>query len=123
MKKSRPIIWTKEARELLYAQLVHQFGAYATWGKSASPGNGQDAAFDDFCRGFAKIIGANSGDAVRHQIAFALPISGKAHWDKSLSRNAIMNLCPAMQSGFITVAQLPNLEATPGKYKRRSDNV
>ena len=115
-------IWTGEARRLLYARVVELFGTYAKWEKSASPGRGLDRAFEKFCKDFAKVVGANSGDAVQHQIRFALPETANgSYWEPSLAPNAILNKAAAIEVGFIRRGQISTLLAVGGKPPSRGE--
>jgi hypothetical protein len=107
----QPAIWTGGARRLLYRRLVKLFGPYDQWKKTASPGGGKDTKFDEFCDGFAKVVGANSGDAVKHQIRFALPETQSGSTWESQAQNAILNKAAALEAGFIKDKHLPNLRA------------
>ena len=72
MGKNRGVrIWTAAAHNLLYQELVKRFGKLPEWTTNNRPGRGLDLEYDLFCESFAKIIGADSGDAVKQQIAFA----------------------------------------------------
>jgi hypothetical protein len=115
------IIWTRAARDLLFETLVAKFGPHSTWEKATSPGKGQDAAFEDFCQQFADVVGASSGEAVKHQIAWGTPtpVGGKEHnWsDPGRAANAIRNLAAALDAEFIRSKDLPKLFAE-GRYAR-----
>ena len=67
MKK---FIWTLKNRTLLYEILVERFGPFSTWNKTAYP-EGKKEEFYELLTAFAKIVGANSADAVQQQIAWA----------------------------------------------------
>jgi hypothetical protein len=54
--------------------LVTLFGPHLEWDTSSRPGRGLDEQYDLFCEDFAKTIGAKSGNAVKHQVSFALPL-------------------------------------------------
>jgi hypothetical protein len=105
----RKVIWTRAASDLLYETLVERFGAYKEWEKRTSPGRGLDDKYHEFCKVFAKTVGANSGDAVEHQIAFALPIpDGSVHtWDPGQARVAILNIASAFHAGFLSNTDFP----------------
>ena len=110
---NKKLIWTPEARWLLYSQLVRRFGPLAGW-------NGKPDGYDAFCSHFAEIMAASSAEAVNMQIRFAFPVKRKAHWKQGHAHNAILNLAAALQAGFILFSDLPDLEATPAaKQKRR----
>jgi hypothetical protein len=108
--------WTYEARELLYSQLVARFGPHKDWETSARPGRGLNEEYDLFCENFAKTIRSKSGNAVKHQISFALPIpeGGTRYWAQGHARSAILNLAAAFQAGFVEAFAFPSLIATPG---------
>src|SRR5262245_47229862 len=74
---ARENVWTGEARRVLYQQLVKRFGPLKSWKNVSSPGGKLDEQFEKFCTTFADAIGAKSGDAVQHQIRFALPETSK----------------------------------------------
>jgi hypothetical protein len=99
---------------LLFERLVEEFGLSLDLGKSSSPGNGKDRKFDEFCQTFSKSVGAESGEAVKMQIAFGSPIAreGTSHWKPGHARNAILCLASAFEAGFITNADFPKLTAS-----------
>ncbi|MEO1475730.1 MAG: hypothetical protein AAFS13_05055 [Pseudomonadota bacterium] len=108
----KPTIWTSEARKLLYQRLVARFGPSSSWETTGSPGNGLDDAFEEFCIAFAAVVGAKSGDAVKHQIIFAMPELGEgSEWTRH-AQTAILNKAYAMEEGFIEDRDLPVLSAT-----------
>jgi hypothetical protein len=107
----QPEIWTGEVRRVLYARLVRQFGPSIKWKKASSPGRGLDEEFEKFCEAFAHAMGAKSGDAVRHQIRFALPETEHGSTWGRHAQTAILNKAAALETGFITDSQLPNLTA------------
>jgi hypothetical protein len=120
MATQRKVIWTRAARDLLFETVVAKFGPYSTWKKAGSPGGGQDSAFDDFCQTFASTIGANSADAVKHQIAWGTPtpFGGVHDWtNQGHAAVAILNLAAALDAGFIRSKDLPKLLAE-GRYER-----
>jgi hypothetical protein len=106
-----PAIWTGEIRRVLYSRLIQLFGSYSTWQKTSSPGGDQDAAFDEFCSAYAAAVGAKSGDAVKHQIRFALPESEHGSTWERHAQTAILNKAAALEAGFIEDKHLPNLLA------------
>jgi hypothetical protein len=94
---------------------VEEFGPLDSWEKSNSPGRGLDQRFEQFCDDFAKAMGAKSGDAVQHQIRFAMPESHRgSKWDRH-AQTAIMNKAAALEMGFIDDKHLPILEAVGRK--------
>ena len=106
-----PDIWTGDVRRVLYKQLVKNFGAYETWKKSSSPGSNLDKQFDEFCEAFARAVGAKSGEAVQHQIRFAMPETSKgSNWDRH-AQTAILNKAAALEAGFIDDKHLPKIHA------------
>lgn len=106
-------VWTREAYDLLYRQLVLKFGPYNSWENITSPGKEQSAEFERFCELFAQTIGANSARAVQHQISWSLPIPAdqKRDWPPSRARNAILNMAAAFNAGFIDNTAFPHLIA------------
>jgi hypothetical protein len=70
-----------------------------------------DAQYDAFCDAFAIVVGANSGDAVKHQIAFALPSTSRGSTWKEQAQTAILNKAAALEAGFIVNKHLPELLA------------
>jgi hypothetical protein len=114
-----PAIWTGDARRLLYGRLVKLFGPYDQWKKTSSPGGGKDTEFDEFCDGFAKVVGANSGDAVKHQVRFALPETQSGSTWGGQKQNAILNKAAALEAGFIRDKHLPNLLAVGPPAKKK----
>jgi hypothetical protein len=116
----QPEIWTGDLRRVLYKRLVQQFDASDTWEKTSSPGRGRDNDFNQFCEVFAKAIGAKSGNAVKHQIRFAMPETEHgSNWGRH-AQTAILNKAAALEMGFINDGQLPNLVAV-GKGKRERE--
>jgi hypothetical protein len=96
----------------LYKRLVERFGPSDEWEKTSSPGRGLDADFDKFCKVFAQAVGAKSGDAVKHQIRFAMPETAHGStWEQGHAQTAILNKAAALEAGFIKDSQLPNLVA------------
>jgi hypothetical protein len=107
----QPDIWTGDVRRVLYKRIVKEFGPLEKWEKAHSPGRGLDQQFGEFCDAFAKAVGAKSGDAVQHQIRFAMPESSQgSNWDRH-AQTAIMNKAAALEAGFIEDKDLPNLKA------------
>ena len=107
----QPDIWTGDVRRLLYGRLVKEFGPFEKSEKANSPGRGLDQQFKEFCDAFAKAVGAQSGEAVEHQIRFAMPeISQGSTWGRH-AQTAIMNKAAALEGGFIEDKHLPNLQA------------
>jgi hypothetical protein len=70
-----------------------------------------DARFDKFCDVFAAAVGAKSGDAVKHQIRFAMPETERGSTWKRHAQTAILNKSAALEMGFISDSQLPDLVA------------
>src|SRR5947209_4004395 len=106
-----PEIWGGEIRRVLYRRLVAQFGPYATWTKSSSPGREHDASFEEFCETFARAVGAKSGKAVQHQIRFAMPETSKGSTWGRQTQTAILNKAAALEAGFIEDKHLPDVIA------------
>jgi len=87
------------------------FGPASTWENTGSPGRNLDVEFEDFCAAFARVVGAKSADAVKHQIRFAMPEAGSgSNWGRH-AQTAILNKAHAMEAGFIEDKDLPNLAA------------
>ena len=109
MEKARKIIWTRAAMELLYEAVVTRFGPYKTWEKASSPGRGLDDEYHKFCAMFASVAGSKSGEAVEHQIAWAMPIprGSVRDLDASYGRQFILNTACAYYGGFISNADFP----------------
>jgi hypothetical protein len=105
---TKQVIWTAAARQLLFERLVAEFGPYSVWAGSGSPGRGLDKRYREFLEAFAIVTNANSADAVQHQIMFAVPVRGRAHWSGGHQRSAVMNLAAALSAGFIVQADLPD---------------
>ena len=100
---ARPTIWTPSVRLALYERLTTVFGPYETWAYATRPGKDLNDVFEKFCTDFAATFGATSGEAVVHQIMFAIapgPLEG------GLNRNAILNKAAAFEAGFITNGHL-----------------
>jgi hypothetical protein len=100
-------IWTTVAYQLLYEQLVCRFGPHKDWASTHPPG------YWEFCAVFAELVGANSAQAVSHQIQFALGVRGDSehHWKSGHARNAILNMSAAFWAGFIDNSYFPSLVA------------
>ena len=108
---AKRLIWSGEARRLLYRRLVEEFGPLDDWEKSNTPGRDLDAAFNDFCSAFAQVVGAASAEAVKHQIRFAMPESAEGSlWEQQV-QTAIGNKAAALEEGFIGDKHLPHLYA------------
>jgi len=110
---------------MLYEQLIKRFGPFAQWTESRLPGRGLNDQFLEFCDDAARFVGANSGEALRKQLEFAMPIrpGHKQHWGPSpkgktpgLARVAILNIAAALETGFITNSMLPSIEATGPRF-------
>jgi len=115
MGKNRGVrIWTAAAHNLLYQELVKRFGKLPEWETNNRPGRGLDFEYDLFCESFAKIVGADSGDAVRQQIAFArqetLP---NVKSSRSMVSNFVLNKAAAYHAGFILFANFPGVSSAP----------
>lgn len=115
----RPEIWSGDVRRLLYRRLGKLFGPSEKWEKGGSPGRGLDPEYEEFCTGFAEVVGAKSGDAVKHQIRFAMPESEHGSTWGRHAQTAILNKAAALETGFIKDSQLPNLRAV-GRLKKKS---
>src|SRR5271170_382211 len=95
----QPEIWTGDVRRVLYKRLVKEFGPLDKWGNPNSPGRGLDQQFHEFCDAFAKAVGAKSGEAVQHQIRFAMPESTEgSSWADGHVQTAIMNKAAALEA-------------------------
>jgi hypothetical protein len=107
-----PEIWTGSVRRVLFELIVKKFGPYSTWEKAVMPGRNLDDDYKNFCDLFAQVVGAKSGMAVQQQIRFAIQLanSGSATW-KAQAQNAIMCKAAALEMGFISSADLPELHA------------
>jgi hypothetical protein len=105
-------IWTFEARRLLYQRLVKKFGPYSKWNSGSSPGRNLDEDFQRFCEAFALVVGAESAEAVKIQIRFAMPEStaGSLLRDGQ-AQTAILNKAAAFDAEFIQNQHLPDLRA------------
>jgi hypothetical protein len=115
----QPEIWTGEVRRVLYRRLVQQFGPYRGWKKTNSPGGTLDTKFDQFCDTFAKAVGAQSGNAVKHQIRFAMPESERGSTWGRHAQTAILNKAAALEAGFIEDKHLPDLLAVGRLPKKK----
>lgn len=107
----QPEIWTGDVRRVLYKRLVQLFGAWDKWEKRGSPGRGLDTDFEKFCDIFAQVVGARSGDAVKHQIHFAIPETESGSTWKNHAQTAILNKAIALECGFIRDQHLPDILA------------
>jgi len=113
---AKRLIWSGEARRLLYRRLIEQFGPFDEWNNSNSPGRGLDASFDEFCKAFATVVGASSAEAVKHQIRFAMPETEHGSLWEQQTQTAIGNKAAALEEGFIGDKHLPHVYAV-GKGK------
>lgn len=99
----RELIWSAEAYDLLYKNLVKLFGPCNSWKTKIKPEDSD--GFDKFCKNFANSIGAKSGDAVFNQIRWAMTnqesVSG-SHIKVFLSNKTL-----ALKHGFIGKEQIP----------------
>lgn len=114
----QPKIWTGDVRRVLYRRLVQKFGPSENWKKNSSPGRGLDKDFELFCKAFAQIVGADSADAVKHQIRFAMPETERGSTWGRQAQTAILNKAAALEMGFIKDGQLPDLLAVGRSLKR-----
>ena len=104
-RKMKKTIWTAVAHELLYQELVKQFGPARLWVTSARPGRNLDKKFVAFCESFAKLVGANSSRAVEQQIAYARMMSVSKNPD--IMRQLVLNKAAALHAGFIRQRDMP----------------
>ena len=111
MKKKK--VWDEAARKLLFETLVARFGPLRAWQKKSTPGNGRDREYRAFLTAFAEVVGANSADAVAHQIAFARPIAKRSRYVSSQAYTAILSMAAALNAGFIDFQDVPSLIAMP----------
>ena len=102
-----PEIWTNAARELLFERLVRLFGPAKDWTSLSSPGRGFNDTFDEFCKAFARAIGAASGDAVKIQIRHAIYVNETGYWINGHAQAAILNKAAALKAGFINSSHIP----------------
>jgi hypothetical protein len=121
----KPIIWSRAVRDLLFEELVERFGPYKDWEMQAAPSRRKRAEFDKFCASFADLVGAKSGEAVKHQIAWAIgvPMNSEHHWDSSQARNAMLNMAAAFDAGFIRNRDFPELTARHPKSRYTIDDL
>jgi hypothetical protein len=115
--------WTKAARELLFEELVKRFGKHSEWEFHTKPGHGLDRSFDNFCKTMSDVVGADGPDAVKIQIAFGLPITGKSTWKQGHAGTAILCLAAAIEAGFISSTDVPTLVATPNSSTTVDDHA
>ena len=108
-------MWSAAARELLYCELVRQFGPLDEWTTSNRPGRGLDKKFVAFCAAFAALVGAKSANAVQHQIAFAVMTTVPE--SRSLIANLMLNKAAAYHAGFISFGRFPGL--SNGEIEKR----
>lgn len=113
-----PKIWTGDVRRVLYRRLVQRFGPSEQWEKTSLPGRGLDNEFEKFCQAFATAVGADSASAVKHQIRFAMPETEKGSTWGRHSQTAILNKAAALEMGFISDGQLPDLVAV-GRVQKK----
>ena len=114
----QPRIWTGDVRRVLYRRLVQKFGPSEKWKKTSSPGRGLDPDFEKFCEAFAEAVGADSADAVKHQIRFAMPETDRGSTWGRQAQTAILNKAAALEMGFIKDGQLPDLLAVGRPTKK-----
>jgi hypothetical protein len=114
---ARENVWTGEARRVLYQQLLKRFGPLKSWKNTSSPGGKLDKEFEKFCTEFANVIGAKSGEAVQHQIRFALPETPKGSTWTGQAQTATLNKAAALEAGFIENKHLPELLAVGREAK------
>jgi hypothetical protein len=102
---NRKVIWTPIARALLYEELRKQFGAHKTWPHATLPSDKE--AYHRFLAVFAELVGANSAEAVAHQISFAIQratLSGEG------AQNSILNKAAAFNAHFIDNEELSKID-------------
>ena len=119
MINTKRIIWTATAHELLYEQLVEQFGPHSTWEHKHNPGHGKEKEYRKFLEAFAIVVGANSEHAVRVQIGWAFPIvangttraTGPGSDGKTPKKPIwpMQNMVAAYDAGFIDDSYIPAL--------------
>ena len=99
-------IWTFENRTLLYRTLVKRFGPYESWELKAYPKQDKESKkeYDKFCASFAVVVGANSDDAVKNQIAWAITTQDVTNGNTlCLWQNKVI----AYETGFIPRNLIP----------------
>jgi hypothetical protein len=111
--------WSRAARDLLFQELVSQFGALDGWEEPYSPGHGRDEKYRRFLESFADLMGTGPR-AVEMQVRFGSGVEGNAHWRQGHSLTAILCLAAAYDAGFIGIADFPNLEATSKRIRSAS---
>jgi hypothetical protein len=106
-----PDIWTGEVRRVLFQLLVKKFGPYSEWENTVYPGRGLDEEYKNFLTSFAQTVGAANWEAVRHQIYFAVETGQNNFRGSPLP--TVMCKAAAVEMGFISNADLPELVASP----------
>jgi hypothetical protein len=116
-------IWTFATRLTLFQQLVKRFGPYSEWERATLPGHGMNVDYDAFCADFARAVGARSADAVKHQIAFAMPIpEGSVHFQSpAQAMTTMLCMAAAYEAAFITHANFPELLL--GRHVRQAATI
>lgn len=95
-------MWSFQNLQLLYTSVVKKFGPHVSWGKSKHP-KGREKEFNKFCENFATVVGANSGEAVQHQIAYAVAKT-ETVLNYKVIPNTWRNKIVAFECGFINQA-------------------
>ena len=99
-------IWTSSAFTLLYEELTKQF-PYHTWKKVASPGDGRDEKYREFCEMFARVVKPRVGkrwiskSSTRYDLYRETLQKMKPDRRQHVLRNYHVNKCYALQAGFI----------------------
>ncbi|HWD18586.1 MAG TPA: hypothetical protein VHB20_04860, partial [Verrucomicrobiae bacterium] len=102
--------WTQNSRMKVYSKLVSEIGPRQLWDNKIRPKE-KRAKYDKTLISLAAELSADTGEmctvtAIQQQINFATT-SQKAFKNPSHVRNLILNKAAALESGFLTFADLP----------------
>jgi len=102
-------MWTLEAYLLLYTELVKQFGPYSEWKTSTCPFSDIIDAekYEKWVIAFATAVGANSGEAVKNQIAWAITKQDDIN-ALAFATLFLKNKTVAYECGFIGTGNMPS---------------
>ena len=111
----RNIKWTQEMRRVLYARLVMEFGAHATWEVRNYPKGKRkryDVVLEELARYFSTQSGSTfHGSALDQQVAWATT-KQESITNAGFAYQFIMNKSAALEMGFLSSAELPDYIVT-----------
>lgn len=111
----RNVKWTQELRRILYARLVMEFGAHASWELKNYP-KGQKRRYEFVLQELAKYFTELTGNqfeatAVDQQVAWATT-KQESITTAGFAYQFMMNKSAALEMGFLSSAELPEYMVT-----------